>query len=128
MRVCVSVCLCVCVCACAIEIMLNIYTLLIYSFQLASKGQVEELERLFRTDPERLKFKDAKGHTPLHHASAAGHVAIIDFLISTAKGRIVQARFLSLTNSHKHTRKHGVISNEVYEIRALTLKRTSCWI
>ncbi|KAM3860720.1 transient receptor potential cation channel subfamily A member 1b [Diretmus argenteus] len=49
-------------------------------FELADKGDQVLLESLVRRSPEVLSERDECGASPLHHASAGGHVTLIQFI------------------------------------------------
>ncbi|XP_067107898.1 transient receptor potential cation channel subfamily A member 1b [Osmerus mordax] len=51
-------------------------------FQLASNGDLGLLESLVRKDPWVLRERDDAGASPLHHASAWGHVRALHFITS----------------------------------------------
>ncbi|XP_061878030.1 transient receptor potential cation channel subfamily A member 1b [Entelurus aequoreus] len=54
-------------------------------FELAEKGDQALLENLVRKNPEVLSEKDENEASPVHHAAAGGHVALIQ-LISAVMG------------------------------------------
>ncbi|XP_071393309.1 transient receptor potential cation channel subfamily A member 1-like isoform X2 [Centroberyx affinis] len=49
-------------------------------FELAEKGDLALLENLVKKSPEVLSERDESGASPLHHAAAGGHVALIHFI------------------------------------------------
>ncbi|XP_070195077.1 transient receptor potential cation channel subfamily A member 1-like isoform X2 [Littorina saxatilis] len=49
--------------------------------KVASRGNLDEFEKVYKADPKRLKATDNKGQTPLHAAAAKGHRNIVDFII-----------------------------------------------
>ncbi|KAM6976850.1 transient receptor potential cation channel subfamily A member 1-like [Aplochiton taeniatus] len=51
-------------------------------FELALKGDQKLLESIVRGNPRVLEERDDSGASPLHHAAAAGHVHLIQFIIS----------------------------------------------
>ncbi|KAG7157060.1 2-5A-dependent ribonuclease-like, partial [Homarus americanus] len=50
--------------------------------KVAAKGDLVELERLLKGDPERLGMTDKKGWTPMHHAAAHNQIHVITFLVN----------------------------------------------
>lgn len=50
--------------------------------QLAFKGKACAIDHLRRKSPENLSFRDENGASPLHYASAGGHVDIIRLIVS----------------------------------------------
>ncbi|XP_029313718.1 LOW QUALITY PROTEIN: transient receptor potential cation channel subfamily A member 1b [Cottoperca gobio] len=51
-------------------------------FELAEKGDLALLENLVRKSPEVLSEKDECGASPLHHAAAGNHIALIQCITS----------------------------------------------
>ncbi|KAF7655906.1 hypothetical protein LDENG_00048650, partial [Lucifuga dentata] len=56
---------------------------------LAEKGDLALLENLVRKNPEVLCEKDEYGASPLHHAAAGGHVALIQFITAVTDAQEV---------------------------------------
>lgn len=49
--------------------------------QYAAEGELEELQKLAKIDPEMLRWKDDNGWTPMHEAARNGHNGIIAYLL-----------------------------------------------
>ncbi|KAL0156924.1 hypothetical protein M9458_048170, partial [Cirrhinus mrigala] len=49
---------------------------------MAFKGKASAIDHLRRKSPEHLSFRDENGASPLHYASAGGHVDIIRLIVS----------------------------------------------
>lgn len=56
--------------------------------QIAGKGDLDELERLYKGDQTRVNLKDKKGWTACHHAAAHDQPAALIFLINHGAGRL----------------------------------------
>jgi ankyrin repeat protein/L-ascorbate metabolism protein UlaG (beta-lactamase superfamily) len=59
-------------------------------FKAAAEGNLPRVQELVEKDPELVKAKDEEESTPLHGAAAAGHIDIVEYLLS--KGAVVDAR------------------------------------
>ncbi|KAM4544029.1 transient receptor potential cation channel subfamily A member 1b [Fundulus diaphanus] len=60
--------------------------------ELAEKGDLTLLENLVRKSPEVLGEKDECGASPLHHAAAGGHAALIQFITSVIDSQELNSR------------------------------------
>ena len=63
-------------------------------YQAASKGNLEEFQRLYESDIGRINIRDAKGNTPIHKAAEAGRVKILEFIHEKGGGNIYYNKFM----------------------------------
>lgn len=61
----------------------------IFEFQAAESGNLEDFSRLFFGDPSRLEVKDSKGRTAAHQAAARNNVNILHFIKSHGGGNFI---------------------------------------
>jgi len=59
-------------------------------FKAAAEGDLVKVKALVEKDPELVKARDEEESTPLHGAAAAGHLDIVEYLLS--KGADIDAR------------------------------------
>lgn len=60
-----------------------------YLFKAASRGNLDEFQRLYKNDPKRLNTKDAKGFTVAHKAAESGRVNVLEFIRNKGGGRTI---------------------------------------
>ncbi|XP_060594443.1 transient receptor potential cation channel subfamily A member 1-like isoform X2 [Ruditapes philippinarum] len=71
----------------------------------ASKGNLEEFQRLYESDTNRIHIKDAKGNTPIHKAAEAGRIKILEFIHEKGGD-------LNTFDSHRNTPLHLAVKND----------------
>lgn len=59
-------------------------------FKAAAEGDLAKVQALIEKNPELVKARDEEASTPLHGAAAAGHIEIVEYLLS--KGADIDAR------------------------------------
>ncbi len=57
-------------------------------------GDLDEVQRLYEIDPDRIHIPDVRGKTALHHAGNAGHIHVIEFLLSKGAGKKLSYRII----------------------------------
>ncbi|XP_045160098.2 transient receptor potential cation channel subfamily A member 1-like isoform X2 [Mercenaria mercenaria] len=71
----------------------------------ASKGSLEDFQRLYESDPSRISIQDAKGCTPTHKAAEAGRVNILTFIHEKGGD-------LNVTDNNGNTPLHTAVKND----------------
>jgi ankyrin repeat protein/L-ascorbate metabolism protein UlaG (beta-lactamase superfamily) len=74
-------------------------------FKAAKGGNLAKVQELVGKDPELVKAKDKEGETPLHAAAGAGHIAIVEYLLT--KGAEIDARNNDNQNPLLHAAYYG---------------------
>ncbi|RHZ81081.1 hypothetical protein Glove_123g42 [Diversispora epigaea] len=73
----------------------------------ARYGELEELQSIINSNPITLLFaKDKYGNTPLHMASANGHVEIVEFIIEKFKSLEQRDDVINTQNESGNTSLH----------------------
>ncbi|XP_071521478.1 transient receptor potential cation channel subfamily A member 1-like [Panulirus ornatus] len=85
--------------SCSLSLSLSLLT------QVAAKGDVSELERMYQADPDCLAVSDKKGATTLHHAAAHNQAQAILFLAN--RGADVDAQ-----DSQGRTPLHAAVAKD----------------
>ena len=55
--------------------------------QVAGKGDVDEFQRLYNADPNRLNIQDARGVSPAHKAAENDQLKILEFIYTNGGGK-----------------------------------------
>jgi ankyrin repeat protein/L-ascorbate metabolism protein UlaG (beta-lactamase superfamily) len=74
-------------------------------FKAAKEGDLAKVQEMVGKNPELVKAKDEEGETPLHEAAAAGHIAIVEYLLT--KGADIDARNNDNQNPLLHAAYYG---------------------
>ncbi|RXN26420.1 transient receptor potential cation channel subfamily A member 1-like protein [Labeo rohita] len=86
-------------------------------FELAFKGKACAIDHLRRKSPENLSFRDENGASPLHYASAGGHVDIIRLIVS-----VVGPEELNVQDEQGRTPLHWAVEQDQQQSCALLLE------
>ncbi|XP_056155818.1 transient receptor potential cation channel subfamily A member 1b [Lampris incognitus] len=85
------------------------------AYELSKKGDLALLESLVRKNPEVLSERDESGSSPLHHASAAGHVTLIQFITA-----VIDSEEINSCDEQGSTPLHWAVErNQAESCRAL---------
>lgn len=64
----------------------------LFCFQAAESGNIKEFERLYVSDPSRLRIQDPKGRTATHQAAAKNRVNILQLIAHYGGGNRVESK------------------------------------
>uniref|UniRef100_A0A8C2J1T4 Transient receptor potential cation channel, subfamily A, member 1b n=1 Tax=Cyprinus carpio TaxID=7962 RepID=A0A8C2J1T4_CYPCA len=83
-------------------------------FELAFKGKASAIDHLSRKNLEHLSFRDENGASPLHYASAGGHLDIIRLIVSDVE--------LNVQDEQGRTPLHWAVEQDQLHSCALLLE------
>uniref|UniRef100_A0A673H037 Transient receptor potential cation channel subfamily A member 1-like n=1 Tax=Sinocyclocheilus rhinocerous TaxID=307959 RepID=A0A673H037_9TELE len=86
-------------------------------FELAFKGKASAIDHLSRKSLEHLSFRDENGASPLHYASAGGHLDIIHLIVS-----VVGSEELNVQDEQGRTPLHWAVEQDQLHSFALLLE------
>uniref|UniRef100_A0A8C1WSR6 Transient receptor potential cation channel, subfamily A, member 1b n=1 Tax=Cyprinus carpio TaxID=7962 RepID=A0A8C1WSR6_CYPCA len=86
-------------------------------FELAFKGKASAIDHLSRKNLEHLSFRDENGASPLHYASAGGHLDIIRLIVS-----VVGPEELNVQDEQGRTPLHWAVEQDQLHSCALLLE------
>uniref|UniRef100_A0A672KYE3 Transient receptor potential cation channel subfamily A member 1-like n=1 Tax=Sinocyclocheilus grahami TaxID=75366 RepID=A0A672KYE3_SINGR len=86
-------------------------------FELAFKGKASAIDHLSRKSLEHLSFRDENGASPLHYASAGGHLDIIRLIVS-----VVRPEELNVQDEQGRTPLHWAVEQDQPHSCALLLE------
>ncbi|XP_052438349.1 transient receptor potential cation channel subfamily A member 1-like [Carassius gibelio] len=86
-------------------------------FELAFKGKASAIDHLSRKNVEHLSFRDENGASPLHYASAGGHLDIIRLIVS-----VVGPEELNVQDEQGRTPLHWAVEQDQLHGCALLLE------
>uniref|UniRef100_A0A8C2PVM4 Transient receptor potential cation channel, subfamily A, member 1b n=1 Tax=Cyprinus carpio TaxID=7962 RepID=A0A8C2PVM4_CYPCA len=86
-------------------------------FELAFKGKASAIDHLSRKNLEHLSFRDENGASPLHYASAGGHLDIIRLIVSD-----VGPEELNVQDEQGRTPLHWAVEQDQLHSCALLLE------
>ncbi|XP_016301543.1 transient receptor potential cation channel subfamily A member 1-like [Sinocyclocheilus anshuiensis] len=86
-------------------------------FELAFKGKASAIDHLSRKSLEHLSFRDENGASPLHYASAGGHLDIIRLIVS-----VVGPEELNVQDEQGRTPLHWAVEQDQLHSCALLLE------
>ncbi|XP_059390620.1 transient receptor potential cation channel subfamily A member 1-like [Carassius carassius] len=86
-------------------------------FELAFKGMASAIDHLSRKNLEHLSFRDENGASPLHYASAGGHLDIIRLIVS-----VVGPEELNVQDEQGRTPLHWAVEQDQLHGCALLLE------
>lgn len=84
-------------------------TSLFFSRQAAESGNLEDFNRLFLAEPERLNVRDSKGRAAAHQAAARNKINILQFIANHGGGKRYSC-ILFCTLDKIHNKAHYIIS------------------
>jgi ankyrin repeat protein len=82
-------------------------------FKAAEEGNLDRVQELVEKNPELVKTTDAEDETALHKAAAAGHAAIVEFLLS--EGADIDA----WNNAHQNPLLHAAYYGKAPVVKLL---------
>ncbi|XP_060077074.1 transient receptor potential cation channel subfamily A member 1-like [Ylistrum balloti] len=87
----------------------------------AGKGNLAEVQRLFKADRTRIFIQDSRGWAALHHGAANGHLNVVEFVVTSGAE-------INLTNKNGDTALHLAVQGDHTDVIGYLLKQSASTI
>ncbi|XP_069127645.1 transient receptor potential cation channel subfamily A member 1-like isoform X2 [Argopecten irradians] len=87
-------------------------------FKFAAKGNLSEVQRLYKIDKSRIYIQDSRGFSALHHAAANGHRDVVEFIVTAGAD-------INLQNKNGDTSLHVAVDGDHTDVLNCLLKHSA---
>ncbi|XP_033737356.1 transient receptor potential cation channel subfamily A member 1-like isoform X2 [Pecten maximus] len=87
-------------------------------YEFAAKGNLAEVQRLYKVDRSRIFIQDCRGFSALHHAATNGHLDVVEFIVTSGAD-------INLQNKNGDTALHVAVGGDHTDVIGYLLKQSA---